>query len=94
MEYLKKLNRIKLNLDRCERVTRYSTKEEDQSDTLANSLIDIEESSRKIINKISGLYLKNLSVEEIDDVVLDIGEDLRHILYHINDTKVFDYLET
>ena len=28
----------------------------------------------------------------IQNALLDIGEELRHILYHIKDPKFFDYL--
>jgi hypothetical protein len=93
MEYIKKLKVLNHNLRKCERVTKHSTKEEDQADTLANALIDIDESVQKINEHITKLYLKELSKNEVDDLILDIGEELRHILYHISDTKVYDYLK-
>jgi hypothetical protein len=94
MEYIEKLKRLISNLEKCERVMRHSTKEENQADTIANALIDIEISLQKIREAVSKLYLEKLREEEVDDLILDIGEELRHILYHINDTKVYDYLKS
>lgn len=94
MEYVEKLRIITHNLEKCERVTKHSTKEENQADTLANSLIDIEEALKKMNEQIPKFYLKDLSKDEVDDLILELGEELRHILYHINDTRVYDYLKT
>ncbi|HLW29294.1 MAG TPA: hypothetical protein VKX29_00430 [Brumimicrobium sp.] len=93
MEYIEKLKIVTHNLEKCERVTKYSTKEENQADTLANALIDIEESIQKVKEQIAKLYLTELTKDEVDDLILDLGEEFRHMLYHINDTKVYDYLK-
>lgn len=93
MEYIKKLKIVTQNLEKCERVTKHSTEKENQADTLANALIDIEESIQKIQEQISKLYLTELTKDDVDDLILDLGEELRHVLYHINDTKVYDYLK-
>ena len=75
-------------------MTQYSSTTENQADTLANSFIDIEEGLKKIIDQqIPKLYNKDLTAEEVDDLILEIGEELRHIIYHINDTKVYAYLK-
>ncbi|MBC7487906.1 MAG: hypothetical protein H7282_14280 [Cytophagaceae bacterium] len=92
MEYIHKLQEAIINLEKCERVIKYNTKEENQASTLAHALIDIEESIDVIKNKIPQIYSNDLTKEEVDDLVLDIGEELRHVLYHIKDTKVYDYL--
>ncbi|MDR0829613.1 MAG: hypothetical protein LBN95_05840 [Prevotellaceae bacterium] len=92
MEYIEKMKILTHNLEKCERVTKHSTIDEKQSNILANSLMDIEESLQTININIPKLYSKNINAEEIDDIILDIGEEFRHILYHIKDTKVFEYL--
>lgn len=92
MEYLEKLRNITTNLEKCERVTRYSSPEENQSDTLANAFIDIEESILNILLLLPKFYNEELKSEEADDLILEIGEELRHLLYHINDTEVYNYL--
>jgi K+/H+ antiporter YhaU regulatory subunit KhtT len=93
MEYIEKLKAITQNLEKCERVTKHSNEKENQADTLANGLIDIEDSLIKINQQIPKLYLNDLTNEEVDDLILELGEELRHILYHINDTRVYDYLK-
>lgn len=90
MEYIEILKAITLNLEKCRRVTKHSTKEENQSDTLANALIDISEAMKNINVQVSKLYLNTLQEDEVDEIILEIGEELRHILYHINDTHVFN----
>jgi hypothetical protein len=92
MEFLEKLKIITENLAKCERVTKYSTFEENQADTLGNALIDIEEALTKINQQIPKLYLKKLSEEEVDDIILEIGEELKHIIYHVKDSKAYNYL--
>jgi len=94
MDYIEKLKIVFYNLEKCERVTKHTTNEENQAATLANALIDIQDALSKINIQISKLYLKDLTKDEVDDLLLDIGEEFRHILYHINDTIVFDYLKT
>ena len=44
MKYIDKLKTITDNLRKTSKVTVHNTPEEDQADTLANALIDIEES--------------------------------------------------
>lgn len=92
MEYLEKLKLITYNLNRCERVRRYNSKDENEVETLANAYIDIEESINILLPLLSNFYAEDISIEKIDDLVLDIGEELRHILYHIYDTKTYHYL--
>lgn len=93
MKYIEKLRVITRNLEKCERVVKHSTNEENQADTLANTLIDVEEALKKINEQIPKLYLHDLTDNEVDDLILEIGEELRHILYHVNDTPVYDYLK-
>ena len=45
---------------------KHTTKEENQADTLANALIDIEESIQKIKEQIPQLYLKDLTKDEVE----------------------------
>lgn len=35
---------------------------------------------------------KKMSGDEIDELLLDVGEEFRHIIYHIKDPKFYDYL--
>ena len=94
MNYIDKLKAIKINLSKSKVVTVHNVKLEDQADTLANAFIDIEESMRVIINELlPKFYLNNLKQEEVENLIFEIGEEFRHIIYHIKDTKVYDYLK-
>ena len=59
--------------------------------------------NKKVILNISGLeierikevivnFQKNLNPEEMNSLLLDIGEEFRHILYHILDSRFYAYL--
>ncbi|MGC4128049.1 MAG: hypothetical protein QM564_00505 [Bergeyella sp.] len=92
MEYLEKLKTITNNLEKYSKVNEDSKFNENQADTLANALIDIEESLNKIKEQIPLFYNKKLNEVEVEETLLDIGEELRHILYHIKDVKFYQYL--
>ncbi len=94
MEYAKKLKIITDVLSKSQKVNSYNDDKEKESNVLAHSLLDIEESSKEIINSLlPKLISNNLSEEEIDDVLFDLGEELRHILHHINSPKFYEYLK-
>lgn len=38
------------------------------------------------------LFSERLNEEQIDDLLHKIGEEIRHILYHIKDPKFYEYL--
>jgi hypothetical protein len=64
-----------------------------ESETLAHSLLDISESSHTLLNELfPKLELNNLSEEEINGLLIEIGEELRHIFYHIKDSTFYNYL--
>ncbi len=75
-----------------DKVTRYNDGDYNEAWTLAHGLIDIEESSKKIADQISQLLKGDPKIDAYEQL-LDIGEELRHILYHINDTKFYAYLK-
>ena len=80
-------------LETCEQVRRYDTAAEKQAWTLAHNLIDLEGSFRAFLdNHLPKLKVENLSSEQINDLLLEIGEEFRHILYHIKDPAFFSYL--
>ena len=74
-------------------VAQFDLPNEPQGSTVANALSDLEDSFREVLNNLLPKLLdQTKSAEELDDLLLDIGEELRHILYHIKDTKYFGYL--
>ncbi|PIQ18030.1 MAG: hypothetical protein COZ75_02885 [Flavobacteriaceae bacterium CG_4_8_14_3_um_filter_34_10] len=94
MEYSEKLKMLAQNLRKSEKVNSFDSLEERESETLAHSILDIEESCKTLLNNLfPKLEPTTLSQDEINELLFDIGEELRHILYHINDPKFYDYLK-
>ncbi len=76
-----------------ERVRRFDAPGEPESWTIAVALKDIEESCNEIFQEqLPPLVAGNLSSSEIDERLHRIGEELRHILYHIHDSRYYAYL--
>ena|SRR5256885_1059976 len=93
MDYTERLFLLSKNLKRSAIVTSYDSSNENESDTLTHAFIDMEESFKKIENNLlPKLFENDLKGDDIDNLLLDIGEELRHILYHIKDPKYFKYL--
>ncbi len=85
--------RLTDRLARLKSVSQFDRPGEPQSATLAHSLTDLEKSFREILEELLPKLLDgSLDSEQLNDVLLDIGEELRHVLYHIKDPKFFDYL--
>jgi hypothetical protein len=61
--------------------------------TLAHAFSDLEVSFRKFLDEqLPRLVTAKVSPGEVKDLLLDIGEELRHILYHIRDPKFYKYI--
>ena len=87
------VQRLSQRLAHVKAISQFDEPGEPQSDTLAHSLTDLEKSFREILDALFPKLLnESLNPEELNDVMLDIGEELRHVLYHIKDPKFFGYL--
>jgi Zn-dependent oligopeptidase len=61
---------------------------------LATSLADIEEASKRYVNDLMPrLVAADVAEEELADLLHAIGEELRHVLYHVRDARYFGYLQ-
>lgn len=66
---------------------------DEQAWQIATSLADIQESTERLYGElVPKLLSEGLTTEGADDVVNEIGEEYRHILYHIQDTRLFGYI--
>ncbi len=91
MNFIKKMKIIISNLEKSKTVTSLSKIE---ASALAHSFLDIEESCNVFIKELlPKLRLPNISEEEVDQILFSIGEEFRHILYHINDPNFYEYLK-
>jgi hypothetical protein len=80
-------------LNRCEEVTRYDTSAEKQAANLAYDFLDLAESFRTFLNEqLPKRRDESLSCAELDDVLTDIGEEFRHIVWHIHNAEFYAYL--
>jgi hypothetical protein len=88
--------RIKLlagNLSKCPEVVKYNRGERNEAWTLAISFAEMSGSFEKLLyEEFPKLMEAHLSPSELNDTLLDIGEELRHILYHIQDPDFYKYL--
>ena len=62
---------------------------------LAHTFSDLEESFSKCLDEYFARFQqKDLDASEVKDLLLDIGEELRHILYHIETPAFYAYLHS
>jgi hypothetical protein len=92
-EFVRRMALIVATLERLPAVRAKDTNEDHQASTMAHGFLDIEES----LKKLSDEYLPTLEKgdatdEQLDELLFDIGEELRHVLYHINDMAFYSYL--
>ena len=86
------INKLAEKLQKYECVSKFDSENDPEAWRLAHSLSDLEESFREILdNSLPALREAN-NEEALNNALLDIGEELRHILYHIKDPRFFAYL--
>jgi len=94
MDFNQKLEIIAQNLKKSEKVNRYDNGEELEAYTIAHALLDIEESATVLSkNFIPKLLSNDITENELNEILIDMGDVFRHIIYHIKDSKYYDYLD-
>jgi len=84
---------LSVKLSKCKYIKKFDKKNEPEAWTLAVTFNDLEDSFRKILDDLlPKLIQKELNESEIKDLLLDIGEEFRHIIYHIKDSNFYGYL--
>lgn len=87
------IKRLAERLSQCPEVTKHDRGEEKEAGVLAHSFWDLEESFRTFLNEqLPRLINDRATPAELCDILLEIGEEFRHILYHIHDPKFYHYL--
>jgi hypothetical protein len=72
-------------------ITKYGP---DEPETLAHSFSDLEESFHRFLGEqLPKLIDSSTTGDVLDDLLLDIREEVRHILYHLQDPEFFRILE-
>jgi hypothetical protein len=81
-------------LSRIPEVAGFDISREPQGETIVHALDGWEDSFAEILDVLLPKLVKDkpASTEDLNDTLHEIGDQLRHILYHIQDTKYFGYL--
>lgn len=88
-----KLKALADRLSRCPEVTRYDEGENREAWTISHAFADLEESFRKFLDDhLPKLMQDQAEASRTYDLLLEIGEELRHILYHLKDPRFYRYL--
>ncbi|MEY2487758.1 MAG: hypothetical protein QOH39_3406 [Verrucomicrobiota bacterium] len=76
-------------------VTRFDTPGDSQAAEIAHAMSGFEDSFSVVLDDLLPklAHSENASPEELDEILLNIGEEMRHILYHIRATRYFGYLD-
>lgn len=86
-------NSLAAKLSQVPEVCRYDDKGEKEAETVVHALADLEQSFRRILDdQLPRLIEAPPTPSVLHDLLLEIGEELRHIQYHIRDPKFFQYL--
>ena len=87
------VKRLAERLSECPEVTKYDQGEQKEAGVLAHSVGDLEESFRVFLSEqLPRLVDEQTTAAELGEILLEIGEEFRHILYHIHDPKFYQYL--
>jgi hypothetical protein len=81
-------------LAKCPQVNKYDVANDREAWALTHSFADLESSFRTFLNdQLPQLAKGELTPDDTYDLLLDIGEEFRHILYHIiEQQKFYKYL--
>jgi len=94
-EGVQTINKLADALNRHDFIRRFDQEGEPQAGMLAHSLVDLDGSFRKISNELLPILIRQAADENAAKQTLwAIGEELRHIIYHLKSTAFFQYLET
>jgi hypothetical protein len=85
------IDNLRDRLKNCKTVARLGPEE---AATLVHAFSDLEESFRAFLDtQLPKLTEPTVKGEELEDLLLDIREEFRHILYHIHDPEFFRLVE-
>lgn len=85
------IDNLRERLAKCPAVTRFGP---DEAGTLVHALSDLEESFRKFLaEQLPMLVDPSVQGEQLEELLMDISGEFRHILYHLHDPQSFRLLE-
>ncbi len=80
-------------LQQCPEVARWDEGEWNEAEVLVHAFTDLEESYTTLVeNLLPRAASDEVMGEELVDLLAEIGEEFRHILYHLRDPKFYRYV--
>src|SRR4051812_6457444 len=93
LKEIEQINELAHRLAECPEITRFDSGEDKESWALADGFSDLEEAFRTFLDDyLPKLADPNVRGEALVDVLQDIGEEFRTILWHIQAPKFYRYL--
>ena len=74
-------------LNRCAEVRIYDATGETEAERLTHALIDCDESFKKVANELLPRLMNEKDEKAMADLLEEIREEIRHIAYHIHDSR-------
>jgi hypothetical protein len=89
-----KVKALAERLAQCPDIIKYDRGNEREAWVLAISFAELESSFKRFLHEqLPKLTDEQGEPSDVYDVLLDIGEEFRHIMYHIRDPKFYRYLD-
>lgn len=93
LDRVETVQRLARRLVECPEVTRFDTAEEKEAWALAHTFADLERSFRLFLDDLlPDLLNQSIDQEGVYEILLSIGEELRHVEYNIRDSRFFEYI--
>jgi hypothetical protein len=87
------IKKLAERLERCAEVQAFNAGGDKEAWSIAHAFGDLEKSFLTVLEaQLPRLMDTTLEPSEIKDLLLDIGEEFRHILYHLKDMRFYRYL--
>ena len=87
----KEIDDLRERLAACAMVSQYGTEE---PGTFVHAFSDLEESCRTFLDRqLPQLADPTIKGEDLENLLMDIREEFRHILYHMHDPEFFRLVE-
>ena len=83
---------LRERLGQCAEVGRYSSRDWNEPEVLVHALSDLEEEFSRFLEHSLPRLVASKSCEQARDVLAEVREQFRHVLYHIRDPHTFDVL--
>lgn len=89
---IKEIKQLSEKLSQVPNVCRFDSEEEPQCWALAHVLTEFKQCSEKINKDFVPKILEETDNDKIEDLLHDIGEEFRFIVYLIQNSKYYDHL--